>query len=206
MSVYTVKNDAESEFYEKKSRFIGHIFFVTTEEAAAERIDMIKSEYPDATHNCWAYSLRKFSARRFSDDGEPQGTAGLPILSAIDNNGLTDVCVIVTRYFGGTLLGAGGLVRAYTKSAVTAIEEAGKAEIIPFITFSAIFGYERISRIKTLISKFSAEIIKEDFGESVTMEAAMPKDEFEKFEESVKSVYYDIDFKILSETVGRRRD
>lgn len=204
MSLYTVRSDAESEFSEKKSVFIGHVFFVSEEEEANMKIKEIKEKYSDATHNCWAYSLSKFSARRFSDDGEPQGTAGKPILAAIDNNGLTDVCVVVTRYFGGTLLGAGGLVRAYTRSAVSAIENAGKAEIIPVITFSSEFPYERLNRVKTVMSRYPAEILKEDYGEKIRIELSLAKDEFERFEAEIKSYYYDFECTVLSENKGRR--
>lgn len=206
MPFYTVKEDATAEFYEKKSRFIGHIFFVTTEDEAMSKIKTIKEIYSDATHNCWAYSLRRFSSRRFSDDGEPQGTAGMPILSAIDNNGLSDVCIIVTRYFGGTLLGTGGLVRAYTKAAVTAIEKAEKAEILPFVTFSIFFSYDRLNRIKTIISKFPTEIIKEDYGENIYLEAKLPNDDFKILEKNIKNIYYDINFTIINENIGRLKN
>lgn len=204
MSEYTVKKDAVSEFYEKRSRFIGHVFFVTTEEEAQAKIGEVKAKYPDATHNCFAYNLRKFSQRRFSDDGEPQGTAGLPILTAIDNNGIVDCCIVVTRYFGGTLLGAGGLVRAYTKSAVSAIEEAGKAEIVPVVTFTTEFPYDRQGRIKTLLSKVEATDIKEDYGQNIVLTATMAKDDFSGFESSVKQYFYDQHFTIVCEKNGRR--
>lgn len=204
MSEYTVKKDAVSEFYEKRSRFIGHVFFVTTEEEAEEKIKLIKSKYPDATHNCFAYSLRQFSRRRFSDDGEPQGTAGLPILTAIDNNGLVDCCVVVTRYFGGTLLGAGGLVRAYTRSAVSAIEEAGLAKIVPVVTFSTEFSYDRLGRIKTLLSKTEASEIREEYGENITLTAELTKDEFSAFQDAVHGYFYDQNFTVVCEKNGRR--
>lgn len=204
MSEYTVKNDAVSEFYEKRSRFIGHVFFVETEEEAEEKIRLIKARYPDATHNCFAYSLRKFSRRRFSDDGEPQGTAGLPILTAIDNNGLVDCCVVVTRYFGGTLLGAGGLVRAYTRSAVSAMEEAGKAEIVPVVTFSTEFPYERLGRIKTLLSKTDARNVVEEYGENVTLTTELTAKDFSAFTETVRGYFYDQDFTVVCEKNGRR--
>lgn len=204
MSEFTVKKDAVSEFYEKRSRFIGHAFFVTTEEEAMAKISEVRAKYPDATHNCFAYNLRRFSQRRFSDDGEPQGTAGLPILTAIDNNGIVDCCIVVTRYFGGTLLGAGGLVRAYTKAAVTALEEAGRAEIVPVVTFTTEFPYDRQGRIKTLLSKVCATDIKEDYGQNIVLTATMAKDDFSGFENSVKQYFYDQHFTIVCEKNGRR--
>lgn len=205
MPAYTAAKDSVCEFYEKKSRFIGRVFFVSSEEEAEARIGEIKNLYPDATHNCWAYNLRKFSARRVFDDGEPQGTAGLPILSVIDANNLSDVCVVVTRYFGGILLGAGGLVRAYSRAAAEAVKAAGVSEIVPFAVFSLTFGYSRLNRVKTVLSKFPADILKEEYGEMVYMEISLPKDDFENLKNILRKFYYDMAFPVLSEFEGRRR-
>ena len=112
----------EDEFTEKKSRFIGRVWPVETEEEALEHIAAMKKQHYDATHNCWAYVI-KDGAVRFSDDGEPGGTAGRPIFNVIDKKGLKNVLIAVVRYFGGVKLGAGGLVRAYTKCASGAVEE-----------------------------------------------------------------------------------
>ena len=112
----TVKNEAEDEFVERRSRFIGRVKPVKTEEDAVSFIRACKSKYWDASHNVYAYSLREGSVRRYSDDGEPQGTAGVPVLEVLQKSGVTDLVVVVTRYFGGVLLGAGGLVRAYTQA------------------------------------------------------------------------------------------
>ena len=116
----------EDEFVEKKSRFIGRVWPVETEEEALAKIAEMKKQHYDATHNCWAYVL-KSGAMRFSDDGEPGGTAGNPMMMVLQKENLYNVCCVVTRYFGGTLLGAGGLVRAYTKGAKIAIDAAGKS-------------------------------------------------------------------------------
>ena len=116
---------AQAEFTEKKSRFIGRIWPVETEEAALEKIQSMKKQHYDATHNCWAYII-KDGAVRFSDDGEPGGTAGMPMLQVLQREGLFNVVCVVTRYFGGILLGAGGLVRAYTKGAKI---EIGRAHV-----------------------------------------------------------------------------
>ena len=110
----TIRNAAEDEFVEKRSRFIGHALPVTTEEEALAFIAEMKSKYWDASHNVYAYILREGGIQRFSDDGEPQGTAGIPTLDVLRKEGLTDLVVVVTRYFGGILLGGGGLVRAYS--------------------------------------------------------------------------------------------
>ena len=115
----------EDEFYEKKSHFIGRVWPVETEEAALAKIQEMKKQHYDATHNCWAYII-KDGPVRFSDDGEPGGTAGMPMLQVLQREGLFNIVCVVTRYFGGILLGAGGLVRAYTKGAKIAVDAAGK--------------------------------------------------------------------------------
>ena len=194
----------EDNFVEKRSKFTGRLWHVETPEEAVAKIKEMREKYWDAAHNCWAYILREGNIMRYSDDGEPQGTAGLPILTAIDNNGIVDCCIVVTRYFGGTLLGAGGLVRAYTKSAVSAIEEAGKAEIVPVVTFTTEFPYDRQGRIKTLLSKVEATDIKEDYGQNIVLTATMAKDDFSGFESSVKQYFYDQHFTIVCEKNGRR--
>jgi len=121
MEYITVQKASNDEFVEKRSRFIGYISPVKTEQEAVEFIKTIKSKHWDATHNVYAYSLREGNIFRYSDDGEPQGTAGIPVLDVLRKKGITDAVVVVTRYFGGIMLGAGGLVRAYTKGAVVAV-------------------------------------------------------------------------------------
>ena len=111
--------NAESEFVEKRSRFIGRVFHVESEAEARARIEETKKRHYDARHNCWCYLLRQGNTVRYSDDGEPQGTAGQPMLNVFQRLGVTDVCCVVTRYFGGILLGAGGLTRAYSKGRTT---------------------------------------------------------------------------------------
>ena len=121
----TVRQAARAEFEEKRSVFIGHVMRTDTEEEAQAFIKQIKKEFQDATHNVSAYLMQGEIVARYSDDGEPQGTAGMPVLDVIRKSGVRNVCVVVTRYFGGTLLGAGGLVRAYSHAASLAIEAAG---------------------------------------------------------------------------------
>ena len=121
MSEYlTLKQEASDEFYEKRSRFIGYAKPVTTLEQATEFINTIRQKHWDATHNVYAYVLRDGQQRRYSDDGEPSGTAGVPVLDVLLKGNITDCCVVATRYFGGVLLGAGGLVRAYSQGVWTA--------------------------------------------------------------------------------------
>lgn len=128
-SYITVHHHASFEYEDRKSIFIGEAMPVSTEEEALRFIDSVKKNYPDARHHVYAYVLRENSIMRFTDDSEPQGTAGMPVLDVIRKNGLTDTVIVVTRYFGGTLLGTGGLVRAYTSAAIGAVEAA---EIITY--------------------------------------------------------------------------
>ena len=120
----TIKGRAEARFEEKKSVFIGYVCHVESEEEALAFVKEIKEKHKDATHNCYGYVMKGGILCRYSDDGEPQGTAGKPILDMLVKSGVDDVCVVVTRYFGGTLLGTGGLVRAYTSAALGALENA----------------------------------------------------------------------------------
>ena len=123
MSYITIPFPADAEFIERRSRFIGHAAPAATEEEALRFVAAIKAQYADATHNVWAYHLQQ-GRERYADDGEPQGTAGPPVLDVLKKSGVVDVAVVVTRYFGGVLLGAGGLVRAYSHAAHLALEAA----------------------------------------------------------------------------------
>ena len=134
-SYVTIHHHAEFEYEDRKSIFIGEALPVSTEEEALSFIEAVKKKYPEARHHVYAYVLRNNSTMRFTDDGEPQGTAGMPVLDVIRKNGLTDIAIIVTRYFGGTLLGTGGLVRAYTAAALGAVKDA---EIITYDIYSTL--------------------------------------------------------------------
>ena len=131
-SYTTIERRSEYEYEDRKSIFIGEASPVSSEDEAIAFINYVKKKYPDARHHVYAYVLRENSIMRFTDDGEPQGTAGMPVLDIIRKNGLTDIAIVVTRYFGGTLLGTGGLVRAYTAAALGAVENA---EIITYDTY-----------------------------------------------------------------------
>lgn len=151
MSYFTVKGSATSEFQEKKSTFIGYIKRVNTEEEAKNFVNEIKSMHKEATHNVYAYIVGENKGiQRYSDDGEPQGTAGIPVLEVINKNDLTDVAVVVTRYFGGILLGGGGLIRAYSKGASSAIEEAGVVEKVKGLKLRFTLEYDLIGKIQYL--------------------------------------------------------
>ncbi|MBE5781219.1 MAG: YigZ family protein, partial [Clostridiales bacterium] len=144
----TVKQQSYEELIEKKSRFIARCYPIESEEEALSILAAIRKEHHDATHNCWAYRLTpNGSIARYSDDGEPGGTAGLPILNAITGRELTDVLVIVTRYFGGILLGAGGLVRTYGKSAGLALDAAGIVKMLPGVHLTLKVSYPMYGKI-----------------------------------------------------------
>lgn len=145
---YTAAKQAEAEIVEKKSRFIGYIKPVSTEAEALEFLNQIRKKHWDATHNVYAYVIRENSVSRFSDDGEPAKTAGAPVLDVIQKEGLTDVIIVVTRYFGGTLLGTGGLVKAYSKSAKAAMDAAGKAKRILCTAFFLGMSYPMWNKLE----------------------------------------------------------
>ena len=164
----------EDEFYEKKSHFIGRAWPVETEEEALERIQAMKKQHYDATHNCWAYII-KDGAVRFSDDGEPGGTAGMPMLQVLQREGLYNIVCVVTRYFGGILLGAGGLVRAYTKSAKIAVDAAGKSMKRVWTVVYLPCPYTFYERVKLLIAEFGGIIRETEFGAEVELELLFPE-------------------------------
>ena len=166
----------EDEFIEKNSRFIGRAWPVETEEEALARIQEMKKQHYDATHNCWAYII-KDGAVRFSDDGEPGGTAGMPMLQVLQREGLYNIVCVVTRYFGGILLGAGGLVRAYTKGAKIAVDAAGKSMKRVWTVLYVPCPYSFYERVKLEVAAFGGIIRSTDFGSEVELEIliAQPK-------------------------------
>ena len=172
----TIKNEVSVEFEEKRSLFIGHAKPVKTEEEALEFIKQKKKEYADATHNVFGYIVKDGICARYSDDGEPQGTAGMPVLDAIRKSGVNDACVVVTRYFGGILLGAGGLVRAYSHSARLALEEAGIITYEQYTEIGITCNYSDYQKLQPLLAKASAVIDSTEFLESVSIGIAV-KDE-----------------------------
>lgn len=166
----TVEKEASDFFIEKKSKFIGYAKPVKTQEDALEFISKIKSKHWDATHNVYAYVLRENNIQRYSDDGEPSGTAGVPVLDVMLKESLVDVCVVATRYFGGTLLGAGGLVRAYSHTSKIALEAAGIITMAQCSIMSAEVDYSFYDRLNILLSDFSAVILNTSFSDKVCVE------------------------------------
>ncbi len=170
----------EDEFVEKKSRFIGRVWLVETEEEALARIAEMKKQHYDATHNCWAYVIRD-GAMRFSDDGEPGGTAGNPMMQVLQKEGLFNVVCVVTRYFGGTLLGAGGLVRAYTKGAKIAVDAAGKSMKRVWSVVYLPCPYSYYERIKLEVEAFEGIIRETNFGAEVELEILIAQGKTQAF-------------------------
>lgn len=172
----TVEFENSDDFIEKKSRFIGYVKPVKTSDEALEFINKIKSKHWDATHNVYAYVLKENNIQRYSDDGEPSGTAGVPVLDVILKNGLVDVCVVVTRYFGGILLGAGGLVRAYSHGSKIALESGNIITMAPCKILSVKVDYSFYERMNILLSEFNSNIEETLFEESVKITFSLKED------------------------------
>ena len=154
MAYRTVKQPGEAELVIKRSRFIGRCFPVADEQEALRLLEQVRRQHWDATHNCYAYSVGVSGAcARYSDDGEPSGTAGLPMMEALRRSGVTDALVVVTRYFGGILLGAGGLVRAYSAAAAAAVRSAGEVEMRECVRLSLETPYPLWGRVEPLLSE-----------------------------------------------------
>ncbi len=199
----TVKQEAHVEFEEKRSLFIGHATHVESEDEALVFIKQLKKEYSDATHNCFAYYLKGGIIARYSDDGEPQGTAGVPMLDTIRKSGVTDVCVVVTRYFGGILLGAGGLVRAYSHS--TSIALAG-AEIItyePYCVYHLQCGYSEYQKYNNILMNVGALVDDTDFGADVSLTFAIKRTDADVLIKKISEASYGRD---IPQKTGERFD
>ena len=184
----TVKNEAEDEFVERRSRFIGRVKAVKTEEDAVSFIRACKSKYWDASHNVYAYSLREGSVRRYSDDGEPQGTAGQPMLNVFEREGIENVLCVVTRYFGGILLGTGGLVRAYTAAAKDALLDAGVNEMRQWASLRVTCPYSLYDRVRLEAEKLGAVFENTDYGADITLALLLPEEAAEPFAQTLREL------------------
>ncbi|MFR5876417.1 MAG: YigZ family protein [Eubacterium sp.] len=173
----TVELESSDSFIEKKSRFIGYVKPVKTQDEAVEFINTIKSKHWDATHNVYAYVLRDNNIQRYSDDGEPSGTAGVPVLDVLLKEGLVDVCVVATRYFGGTLLGAGGLVRAYSHTSKIAVEAGRIITMAQCSVLHTAVDYSFYDRMNILLNDFKANIINTDFSDNVKITFSVKENE-----------------------------
>ena len=168
----------ESELTEKRSRFLGHVCMVESEEEAKAFIAEMKRKYYDARHNCWCYAIRD-GAERYSDDGEPQGSAGIPMLEVLRRRGVTNAVCVVTRYFGGVLLGTGGLLRAYTQSTADALDAAGVAVVRAWTEAEARCSYAQAERMKTEAAALGAVTEDVVYGADVTLKLLIPQEKTE---------------------------
>ena len=181
MSEYYIPAGAgEAEFTEKRSSFLGHVRMVGTEDEAKAFIAEMKKKYHDARHNCWCYIIRG-GAVRYSDDGEPQGTAGIPMLEGLKREGIENVVCVVTRYFGGVLLGAGGLLRAYTKSAKDALDAAGVSVVRRWVRAEIPCTYSLLERIKLECAAAGGVVQDVEYGAGVCLKLLLPEEAAESF-------------------------
>ena len=177
----------EASFVEKRSEFLGHVRPVESEDEARAFIAEMKKKYYDARHNCWCYII-KDGAERYSDDGEPQGTAGIPMLEVFRREGVCNVVCVVTRYFGGILLGAGGLLRAYTKSAKDALDAAGISVVRRWVETELDCSYAAAEKLKQEIAAYGGIVAGLDYGAAVTIRAYVPEELAEGFKAKIFDV------------------
>lgn len=180
----TIKNNATAIIEEKKSKFIANIFNVNSVEEAENKLQEVKKKYYDARHNCYAYIVEEdgMQKKKFSDDGEPSGTAGSPILNVIEKNNLCNVLIVVTRYFGGILLGAGGLVRAYTEAAAQSISETNILEKREGYEIEVVLNYQDLDKFKYFCNQNNMEIIDIKYLENIICTIEATKEKKEKLE------------------------
>ncbi len=177
---YIPTREGVGELVEKRSRFLGHVWRVSSEEEAREKIEAAKKKHYDARHNCWCYII-KDGPTRYSDDGEPQGTAGQPMLNVFQREGVVNVCCVVTRYFGGILLGAGGLVRAYTQSAKDALDAAGISVVRRWVAMEVPCTYAQFEQARREVEAFDGVVEAVDYGADVVLSALLPEERAGEF-------------------------
>ena len=184
MEYFIPTRESVTEFTEKRSRFIGHVWRVDSEEEARACIERTKKEHYDARHNCWCYRI-KDGPVRYSDDGEPQGTAGQPMLNVFEREAVENVCCVVTRYFGGVLLGAGGLVRAYTQSAKSALDGAGISVVRRWVEALLPCPYSWHDRVRLEIERLGGTVAETDYGADVCFTVLLPEERAQEILDAV---------------------
>lgn len=199
----TLEKEASASFVEKKSEFIGYACPCKTEQEALDFIAKIRKKHADAKHNVYAYQIKENNIARFTDDGEPQGTAGMPVLDIIRKTGFTDACIVVTRYFGGILLGTGGLVRAYSHAAKLAAEAAHVITYERFITCEIICDYADYDKIRASYQGVGLMVDSVDFAADVTQCLAIRAPEYDRFCDALTEL---TNGTVLIETTGDRFD
>ncbi len=201
----TLGQYAAEEYIVKKSRFIGYAKPVKTEQEAQDFIAEISKKHWDATHNVYAYSLREGGIKRFSDDGEPQGTAGMPVLNVLIQEDVTDCVVVVTRYFGGVLLGGGGLVRAYSHTAKLGVDGAGIITLVPWYVCSVKCDYTYYGKVENLVRDMEGVVDDTVFAENVTVNFRIEKGLETAFDKKLKDLTNGkVTFDIIEEVIGAK--
>jgi len=185
-SYNTIEENVTIEIIEKKSRFIGNLFLVTDEKEVGQILTTLRVQHKDAAHHCYGYIIGR--AEGFSDDGEPSGTAGKPILSTLRGSGLTNILMVVTRYFGGTLLGTGGLVRAYSDSTRTALEHATRVSLVSGYKLSIHIEYSDLKKLQYLLEQKSIKQLESTFTDKVNVVVELPENQLPMLEDLVREL------------------
>ena len=184
----TIKSPSSDSFIERRSEFIGYISPATTEDEAIAFINSIREQHRKATHNVYAYLLREGNTTRYSDDGEPQGTAGVPVLDILQKEGLIDVCCVVTRYFGGIMLGGGGLVRAYSHAAKIAVDSAQKMHMCYCALLQIDVDYSLYGKVQYALSDFVVKVVDSTFGSAVKIDLLVDLEQEDPFTEHITNI------------------
>lgn len=179
----TIKKNTTNEIIINKSRFITKLIKINNEEEIKNKLDFLKREYKDATHYCYAYITGNI--KRFNDDGEPGGTAGMPILNVLENNNLTNILAVVIRYFGGIKLGAGGLVRAYTKAITEGLNNVSIVNLTNGINFKIEFNYDNVKKIDNILNNI--KITYKEYDNNILYECCVSIEEFEKIKKELQN-------------------
>lgn len=189
MSYVTIRDFGEDRFIEKKSEFIGYAKRCETEEEAKAFVQEIKDMHKQATHNCWAYTIgEKMNIQRYSDDGEPQGTAGIPILEVLKKSNVTDCAIVVTRYYGGILLGAGGLTRAYTKGASIALKSGGVVEKVKGLNLIIKLDYDLLGKVQYTCIQNNWYIENTEYTDKVVVNILVETDKAREIENEMTKI------------------
>lgn len=199
----TIDKNVSSEIVEKKSKFIANIFYIESVEEAEEKIKEIKKQYFDARHNCFAFSVftKEGIINRFSDDGEPSGTAGAPMLNILNSKGLTNTLVVVTRYFGGILLGTGGLVRAYTGATQDALNKIVEIEKDVGLEVSIEISYSDFEKLKYYLKQNDIKLVNSEYSENVFSIIEITDEKLKEIEKNRN----ELNFKILNINILREK-
>ncbi len=185
---YIPTGHGEAELVEKRSRFIGQVWRVDSEAEARARIEEVRRQHYDARHHCWCYRIREEGVERYSDDGEPQGTAGQPMLNVFQRENVTNVVCVVTRYFGGILLGAGGLVRAYTQSAKDALDRAGISVVRRWVALEVPCAYAQFESMRREVLAFGGVVEQVDYAADVLLSILIPEERSAAFSAHILDV------------------